>query len=90
MVRCGVFGDGCLSAGRHGVGVCCPHEFLHWGHGATEMTDPAVSVSRVTLEATIVRADGTRRELGVIASSDPGEPGVIERGSPGERRTEKE
>lgn len=25
----------------------------------------------ITLEATVIRADGTREELGVIASSDP-------------------
>lgn len=31
--------------------------------------------SRLTVEAVIVRADGTREDLGVVASNDPAEPG---------------
>lgn len=32
---------------------------------------------RVWVEATVIRADGTREDLGVVASSDPDGPGAI-------------
>jgi hypothetical protein len=31
--------------------------------------------SRLTVEAVIVRADGTREDLGIVASNDPAAPG---------------
>lgn len=35
--------------------------------------------SRLTVEAVIVRADGTREDLGVVAANDPAEPGDAQR-----------
>jgi hypothetical protein len=36
-----------------------------------------MAATRLTLEAVIVRADGTREDLGVIASNDPDLPGDV-------------
>lgn len=37
---------------------------------------------RVTVEAVVIRADGSREDLGVVASSDPEGPGTVRRADP--------
>jgi hypothetical protein len=44
--------------------------------------------SRLTVEAVVIRADGTREDLGVVASNDPAQPGDVQHTIEGEEQSD--